>query len=246
MNFENLDISVIVPVKDEDENITLLAGEIDTAMAKMNYSWECLWVDDGSTDDTLSRISKIGETNPRHRYLSLERNFGQSAAMAAGFKHAEGRILVTLDGDGQNDPADIPMLVNRLISENADMVNGRRRKREDSLIRKISSRLGNGFRNWVTGENVRDVGCSLRAFRRPCVEHVPVFKGMHRFLPTLVRIVGYGRIVEISVNHRPRERGQTKYGIGNRLWVGLADTLAVRWMQSRMVFPRIKEDSRIR
>jgi dolichol-phosphate mannosyltransferase len=236
------DISVIVPVKDEEENISILAGEIDAAMAKLNFSWECLWVDDGSTDDTLVKIKEIGKTNPRHRYLSLERNFGQSAAMAAGFKYAHGPILVTLDGDGQNDPADIPMLVNRLISERADMVNGRRKKREDSMIRKLSSRIGNGFRNWATGENVRDVGCSLRAFRRPCVEDVTVFKGMHRFLPTLVRIAGYGRIIEIPVNHRPRERGKTKYGIGNRLWVGLADTLAVRWMQARMVFPKIKED----
>jgi dolichol-phosphate mannosyltransferase len=240
----HVDISIIVSVKDEEESIPLLAGEIDAAMEKTTFLWECLWVDDGSTDRTLSEIKQLHEANPHHQYLSLTRNFGQSAAMAAGFANTSGSMFVTLDGDGQNDPSDIPPLINRLISDKADMVNGRRKKREDSIVRKISSRIANGFRNRMTKENVKDVGCSLRAIRKECVQQVPVFKGMHRFLPTLIRMGGYNRIVELPVNHRPRERGKTKYGIQNRLWVGLADTFAVRWMQHRLVFPKVKENSR--
>ena len=241
-----MDISIIVPVKNEEQSIAILASEMDAVMEKTNFIWECIWVDDGSTDQTLTELKDLHQSNPHHQYISLTQNFGQSAAMAAGFLNARGSILVTLDGDGQNDPSDIPPLVNRLISDKADMVSGRRRRREDSVVRKISSRIANGFRNWMTKENVSDVGCSLRAIRKECVEKVPVFKGMHRFLPTLIRISGYHHIVEVAVNHRPRERGKTKYGIQNRLWVGLVDTFAVRWMQNRMVFPKVKEDSRNR
>lgn len=236
------DISIIVPVKDEEKNILILAEEINEAMKKTNLSWECVWVDDGSTDDSLSQIKSLNQAAPHHRWVSLAQNFGQSAAMAVGFANAGGRILVTMDGDGQNDPADIPALVNRLISDGADMVNGWRKTRKDLFIRKISSKIANGFRNRITRENIRDVGCSIRAFRRECVGRVPVFKGMHRFLPTLIRIAGFDKILEMPVNHRPRKRGKTKYGIHNRLWVGLTDTVAVYWMQRRMVFPVIKNE----
>ena len=235
-----IDVSIIIPVKDESENVPILADEVSKAMTQTQFSWECLWVDDGSTDTTLTEIIKVCEKDTRQRYISLTKNFGQSAAMAMGFKRALGRILVTLDGDGQNDPADIPMLVNQLINQRADMVNGWRKNRADTVLRKISSRIGNGFRNKLTKENVRDVGCSIRAINSECVAEIPVFKGMHRFIPTLVRISGFKNIIEVPVNHRPRERGKTKYGIQNRLWVGLADTLAVCWMQSRMVFPKVR------
>lgn len=237
------DVSIIVPVKNEAENISILANEIHGAMEKTKFSWECVWVDDGSADATLAEIKRLNDADSRHRFLSLTRNFGQSAAMAAGFKNAYGDILVTLDGDGQNDPEDIPAMVNRLIADRADMVNGRRKNRKDTLVRKISSRIANAYRNKMTGESVTDVGCSLRAIRRECIEHITVFKGMHRFIPTLIRMGGYGKIVEVPVNHRPRKLGQTKYGIHNRLWVGIADTFAVKWMQSRLVFPDIKEKS---
>ena len=235
-----MDVSVIIPVKEEEENVSILAGEVSAAMSQAAYSWECLWVDDGSTDNTVPELNKICRNSPHHRFISLDRNYGQSAAMAAGFRNALGRIFVTLDGDGQNDPKDIPLLVNHLLNQKADMVNGWRKNRADTLVRKISSRIGNGFRNKLTGDHVRDVGCSIRAFHREGVENITVFKGMHRFLPTLARISGFSYILEIPVNHRPRERGVTKYGISNRLWVGLGDTLAVRWMQTRLVFPKIK------
>lgn len=236
-------LSVIVPVMNEEDNVTMLAGEIVQALGGTSWSWECLWVDDGSTDDTVARLRQIAGADARHRLIEHVRNFGQSAAMASGFRHARGEIFVTLDGDGQNDPASIPDLVNCLIRENADMVNGWRQKRQDNLVRKLSSRIANGFRNGLTREQVRDVGCALRAFRRECAGKVPVFKGMHRFFPTLVRMAGYTKILERPVHHRPRERGKTKYGISNRLWVGIVDVLAVRWMLSRMVYPQVKKEA---
>jgi glycosyltransferase involved in cell wall biosynthesis len=240
---ENPMLSIIVPVMNEAENVTLLAGEIEQALRGTPWSWECLWVDDGSTDQTVARLQDIVRENPQHRLIEHVRNFGQSAAMTTGFRHAHGEIFVTLDGDGQNDPASIPDLIHCLINENADMVNGWRQKRQDNLIRKLSSRIANGFRNGLTREQVRDVGCALRAFRRECAGQVPVFKGMHRFFPTLVRMAGYTKILERPVNHRPRERGKTKYGINNRLWVGIVDVLAVRWMLSRMVYPQAKKET---
>ncbi|HCE46631.1 MAG TPA: glycosyltransferase [Lentisphaeria bacterium] len=231
-------ISIIIPVFNEEESVRELADEVSGIMNSCGWKWECIWVDDGSTDGTNQKLGQISSSDPRHRIFTLERNFGQSASMAFGFRKASGEVFVTLDGDGQNDPAGIPGLVRKLVEENADMVNGRRSKRQNSIVRKLASRIANGFRNILTGENVRDVGCSLRAFRGVCVQDIPVFKGMHRFIPTLVRIAGYDRIIEMPVNHRPRVKGTSKYGIWNRLWVGIADTFAVCWMKRRMVYPK--------
>ncbi|HPW36593.1 MAG TPA: glycosyltransferase family 2 protein [Syntrophorhabdus sp.] len=233
-------VSIIIPVKDEGENIDILGNEINMAMENVTLPWECIWIDDGSTDTTVGELKKLSACDARHRLVILARNFGQSAALSVGFQNATGDILVTLDGDGQNDPADIPRLIEKLQKHGADMVNGVRQKRHDSFIRKISSRIANNFRDWVTGDRVTDVGCSVRVFKRECVKGIPVFKGMHRFLPTLVRMQGYTHIMESLVNHRPRVRGKTKYGIQNRLWVGLADLAAVKWMQSRLVFPEVQ------
>lgn len=234
-------ISIIIPVMNEEENILILADEITNAMKVFNNKWECLWVDDFSTDSTVLKLEKLIEKNSNHKLFLHDKNYGQSAALASGFKHATGDIFVTLDGDGQNDPASIPTLINKLIEEDADMVNGWREKRKDTIIRKISSKIANAFRNTLTGEEIRDVGCALRAFKRECVKNVPVFKGMHRFFPTLVRMSGFNKILEEPVNHRQRERGKTKYGINNRLWVGIADTFAICWMRWRMVYPDTTE-----
>ncbi len=237
---KNIELSIVVPVKDEAENVIVLAREIETAMAELEMNWELLWIDDGSTDGTRRLLEELaGSSEGRHRVFLHERCFGQSAAMATGFRQARGQIVATLDGDGQNDPAGIPGLVRKLIAEKADVVNGWRKKRQDNLIRKISSKLANGFRNILTGEQIRDVGCALRVMRKECVVELPVFKGMHRFLPTLIRIAGYRNILEMPVNHRSRIRGKTKYGVWNRLWVGIADTFAVCWMKSRMVYPKL-------
>lgn len=241
----SLDISVVIPVKNEAGSVLALAAEVTAAFESTPHDWECLWVDDGSTDGTLDRLRTLHEERPRHEWISLDRNYGQSAALAAGFQHARGRIIGTLDGDGQNDPADLPRLMNDLSEGRADMVNGRRMNREDHLIRRISSRIANSYRTWLTGKTVTDVGCSTRVFSRQCVEKVPVFKGMHRFLPTLVRMQGF-RIVECPVNHRPRIQGRTKYGIHNRLWVGIWDTFAVHWMRKRLVEARVARTSRER
>lgn len=240
------EVSLIIPVKDEEENVEALAAEINEAMGSTNISWECIWVDDGSTDGTAAKLETIHARDSRHRCIVLTRNFGQSAALAVGFQNAMGNVFATLDGDGQNDPADIPRLIEILQSSGADMVNGIRAKRHDSFVRKVSSKIANGFRNWVTGDAVTDVGCSVRVFRSACVDRIPVFKGMHRFFPTLVKIRGFTRILESPVNHRPRMRGKTKYGIQNRLWVGLADLGAVKWMQGRLVFPEIEHRDNVR
>jgi dolichol-phosphate mannosyltransferase len=219
----------------EEESIPPLAEEVSSALDAAGRDWECVWLDDASTDSTPEVLRALAEANPRHRWFQATVNRGQSAALAAGFRLAQGAVLGTLDGDGQNNPADLPGLLDRLDKDDVDMVNGIRAKRQDTWVRKLSSKIGNGFRNGLTGESVTDVGCAIRVFRRECVLQIPVFRGMHRFLPTLVKMQGF-RITEQPVDHRPRERGVTKYGIGNRLWVGIGDTLAVRWMQRRMVW----------
>lgn len=236
-------LSLVVPVFDEEDNVLVLAKEIDAALALIDYAWECVWVNDGSRDSTKEKLEELAKSHPRHSCVSLEANMGQSAALAAGIRKASGEVVATLDGDGQNDPNDIPKLLKRLEQGDVDMVNGVRQHRQDTLVRKLSSRIGNGFRNLVTREQVTDVGCSLRVFCRSFALEIPVFKGMHRFLPTLCRMRGC-RVTELPVHHRPRLRGQAKYGIGNRLWVGLGDTLAVYWMQKRLVWPRIAGESK--
>jgi len=237
-----IDVSIIVPVMNESLCVEDLANEVTAAFKNSKFSWECIWVDDGSSDDTVKVLTTLAKKTPQHRVIEHERNFGQSAALHTGFVHSRGKVLATLDGDGQNDPADLPEMVQDVIDNKADMMNGIRRKRKDNFIRKMSSKIANGFRNILTGEKVTDVGCAIRAFRRECVDNIILFKGMHRFFPTLVRLQGF-TIAERSVNHRLREKGETKYGINNRLWCGIADVFAVCWMKSRLVFPKAKQEN---
>ncbi len=232
MNANGTFLSIVIPVKDEAENIRELAREIIVVADARRWDWECVWVDDGSTDGTLTILRDLNRVDPRHRYLSFVRNTGQSAALWAGFRAARGRVLATLDGDGQNDPRDLPRLMEVLQSGRWDMVNGYRSKRRDPLSRKVASKIANTFRNCLTGRTVRDVGCSIRVFKAECVADLPRFKGMHRFLPCLAVMQGC-RITEIAVDHRPRRYGKTKYSINNRLWVGLIDTLGVLWLRLR-------------
>lgn len=232
MSMQRIDVSIVIPVKNEEDNIEVLAREVSASMEQQPWTWECLWVDDGSTDRTLSILEKVAGADPHHRFISFERNSGQSAAFRAGFTESRGAILATIDGDGQNDPSDIPRLVAIVQSGEMAMANGYRARRQDDLARKLASRIANGFRNFVTGRTVRDVGCSTRAFRRECVDRLPNFKGMHRFLPTLVAMQGF-TLGELPVNHRPRLRGASKYTINNRLWVGLLDTLGILWLRKR-------------
>lgn len=233
-------LSVIIPVKDEAENIPILAEELETALSLVSWRYEILWIDDGSSDGSREILDALCETNELHRVIRLKQNVGQSAALWVGFQQSQGAILATLDGDGQNDPCDIPLLVEKVLSGEVDMANGYRRERRDTFHRIIASRIANGFRNWLTGKTVRDVGCSIRAFRRECVQHLPLFRGMHRFIPTLVTMQGY-TIGEWPVNHRPRQRGKTKYTINNRLWVGLMDAFGVLWLKKRNVFLKLRQ-----
>lgn len=242
MDDNGLMLSVVIPIKDEAENIELVAEQLNTALSSQLWSWECVWIDDGSTDGSLAILQRLTEKDSRHRYLSFDTNTGQSAAFLAGFKKAKGSLIATMDGDGQNDPADIPRLVAEMQSGEMDMINGYRARRKDNIVRKISSRIANAFRNRMTGKTVSDVGCSTRVFKRECVECLPHFKGLHRFLPTLVAMQGFS-LGEIPVNHRPRVKGKTKYSINNRLWVGLLDTFGVLWLQKRRFEYHIMKDS---
>jgi len=237
-----VDVSIVIPLKDEVENIEALSQELKAVLDGQSWSWEVIWIDDGSEDGSLALIEDISKKDPRHRYLSFEKNAGQSAALWAGFQASHGRVITTLDGDAQNDPADIPGFVEMVLRDKADMVNGYRAKRRDNLVRKVASRIANGFRNWTTGKTVRDVGCSTRAFKRECVYNLPLYKGMHRFLPTLVARQGF-RLAEIPANHRPRLKGKTKYTINNRLWVGLWDSFGVMWLQKRGFHYKIEKQS---
>ncbi|MEO8274685.1 MAG: glycosyltransferase family 2 protein [Thermoanaerobaculia bacterium] len=231
-------LSLVIPLYNEAENLPVLAAEIRQALEPLACSWETLFVDDGSTDSSFEVLTALASEDPTLRLLRHRRNAGQSAALAAGFRAARGAVVVTLDADLQNDPADIPALLARLgesaATSDCDAVSGVRRRRQDGWQRRVSSRIANAVRNWATDEQVSDVGCSLKVYRREVLANLPMFTGMHRFLPTLVRWNG-ARLAEIQVNHRPRLHGVAKYGIGNRLFRALADLMAVRWMRTRWI-----------
>lgn len=233
------DLSVIIPVYNEEENLPVLAAEIGEALEPGGLSYEVIYVDDGSTDGSLDVLRRLASEDPRVRILKLSRNSGQSAALDAGFRLARGEVLATLDADLQNDPADIPRLLE--VLPRCDVVCGVRRKRRDSWVRRISSRIANGVRNRLTHESVTDVGCTLRVYRRESVERIFMFTGMHRFLPTLLKLAG-AEVLELPVNHRPRLHGVPKYNIRNRIWKALTDLFAVRWMQKRWIDRRRIEE----
>jgi dolichol-phosphate mannosyltransferase len=234
------EISVVVPVYNEEENLPVLAAEIRTALEGIGRPYEVIYVDDGSTDASPEVLRRLAGADPAVRVVRQRRNAGQTAALDAGFRFARGGIVVTLDADLQNDPADIPRML-ALMGE-YDVVSGVRVNRQDTWVRKVSSRIANGVRNRLTHDSVTDVGCTLRACRAEYLARIPMFTGMHRFLPTLLKMAG-ARTTEIPVNHRPRLHGQPKYTIGNRLWRALADLFAVRWMQKRWIDRRISEET---
>jgi glycosyltransferase involved in cell wall biosynthesis len=238
----DLRLSIVVPVKDEEGNLRPLVEACRAGLGELYRRTEIILVDDGSTDQSLARMKELAAEDAGVRWIQFERNCGQSAALDAGFKAARGELVAMIDADMQNDPADLPAMVALLDTGECDCVCGIRQKRMDSWVRRISSKIGNGTRNWLTHETIKDVGCSIRVFRRELVAKVKMFKGMHRFLPTLLRLEG-ARIKQIPVRHHPRTRGKTKYGIHNRLWSGLRDIFAVRWMQARHVDYRIKAQS---
>src|SRR6516225_1741547 len=229
---DSVSLSLVIPLYNEEENVLPLVEQLHAALAGWSGPLEILLVDDGSTDQTLSLLRKAQEADPRVRIIHFRRNLGQTAAMAAGFRLAKGWAVVTLDGDLQNDPADIPRLVEML--NDWDAVCGIRTRRKDGPWKRLSSRIGNGFRNWATNDDIADTGCTLKAYRRECLQGLDLYVGMHRFLPTLLKMHGY-RVTQVPVGHRPRLHGRTKYSTWGRLAKGLGDVLAVRWMKQNHI-----------
>ncbi len=233
------DVSLVIPVFNEEENLPPLWAEIENSLSRQSRIWEVVFIDDGSTDKSLDILRDLARRHHNARYLSLEENMGQSAAFAAGFQAAKGRSIVTLDADLQNDPADIPAMLD-IFDQGYDVVAGYRQKRRDTLAKRLASKIANSIRNALTGESVRDTGCSLKILNAEMARKLPMFKGMHRFLPTLMKF-HQAKVTEIPVNHRYRMHGKSKYGIWDRAFSAFFDLLAVRWMQRRWRPYRIKE-----
>ena len=230
-------LSIVVPVFNEVDNIRPLVAAVDAAMKPLATSWELLLVDDGSGDGSDVLLDELARADAHLRVLHFERNCGQSAALDAGFRHAAGRVVVILDADLQTDPEDIPALLRGL--EGADAVVGIRAQRRDTAWKRFSSRVANGVRNRLTREDIADTGCPLKAFRAEAIKQVRMFKGAHRFLPTLLRLEGF-TVVQVPVRHRPRRAGTSKYGTLDRAFRALRDALGVRWLQDRHLDWRLR------
>jgi glycosyltransferase involved in cell wall biosynthesis len=227
-------LSVVLPCYNEEGNLRALFQAVRAAVDPLQLPYEIIVTDDGSADASWAVLKECAAADPRIRGQRLARNYGQSAALWAGIKAARGRFILTLDADLQNDPRDVPAFLRAL--EKFDCVCGTRvaaRRQGDSWTRVACSRVANWVRNRLSGEQIEDAGCTYRAFKRECVADLKFFKGMHRFLPTLIKMEGF-TVTEISIAHHPRFSGRTHYGIGNRLFASFYDLLAVRWMKRRM------------
>lgn len=246
-------LSVVIPVRNEAENILPLLAEIHAALEGRG-EFEVIYVDDGSTDETPRILAEAQGRYPRLRVLAHAASCGQSAALVTGFRAARGEWIATLDGDGQNDPADIPKLIAEkdaardasaagAASSPLQLVAGYRRKRQDTWLKRMSSRVANGVRSRLLGDATPDTGCGLKLIQRQAVLELPVFDHMHRFLPALVQRNG-GRTISVEVNHRPRTRGTSNYGMFDRLWVGIVDLFGVMWLQRRLRRPVVRERGR--
>ena len=234
-------ISVVIPIKDERDNLHPLTTQLQKVLSTREETkeapFEIIYVNDGSTDGSEAILSSLSKEYPEVRVVHFDQNYGQTAGFIAGFHHARGNLIVTLDGDLQYDPADIAKLLP--FTSQYDLVCGRRQKRTDHLIRKLSSRLAFFVRNAVIHDGIHDTGCSLKIFQRRVFAIIPPFKGMHRFFPALAQMHGFS-VKEVLVQHFSRAHGYSKYGVGNRLFAGLYDLIAVRWMQKRYVQYHVK------
>ena len=233
-----LEISVVVPVYNEEENLPILVPKLVNVLTSIGVQYEIVFVDDGSIDRSWEVLKRMASKFLSLRVIRFKENRGLSTALFAGMKEANGTIIVTLDSDLQNDPEDIPKLLEYL--DRYDMATGWRQKRKDPWLKKISSKIANSIRNRLSGEEIKDSACTLRAFKRECIHEIPVFNGMHRFLSTLVKMKGY-RVIEVPVSHHPRKFGKSKYNIRNRMWRSFVDLLAVRWMKRRRIYYEIEE-----
>lgn len=231
--------SIVIPLKNEESNIEDLIAEIEPIMIGLKQSWELICIDDGSTDKTLKILQMLSKNKTHLKIIAFNKNYGQSSAFQAGFAAAKGKYIITLDGDRQNDPHDIPKMLS-LIDE-CDLVCGIRSKRKDPWSKKITSKIANKVRRWICDDGVQDTGCSLKIYRRECLAKIKMYHGLHRFLPALFKIEGF-KIKEIPVNHRERTKGQSKYTFFNRSFNTLTDLWAVRWMNNRQLRYQIDSD----
>jgi glycosyltransferase involved in cell wall biosynthesis len=235
---EDVEISVVVPVYNEEANLSILIRKLVEVFNRLGSLYEMIFVDDGSSDGSRKVLKEMVTRVPSLRVVALKQNRGLSTALLAGMREACGTIIVTLDSDLQNDPEDIPRLLEYL--DRYDMATGWRQKREDPWLKRIASRIANSVRNRLSGERINDSSCTLRVFKRECLRDIPIFNGMHRFMSTLVKMQGY-RTVEVPVTHHPRRYGESKYNIRNRMWRSFVDLLAVRWMKGRRIQYDIEE-----
>ncbi len=233
------ELSVVIPLFNEEESLPHLLPELHGVLSGLGRSFEIVCVDDGSRDRSFEILLQWRARYPEIRIIKLRVRSGQTAAMDAGFRRARGKIVATLDADLQNDPADLPKLLAELPGH--DMVIGWRVRRSDSWLKRLESRIANRFRSQFTGDRVHDIGCSLKVYRKEILDRIRLYQGMHRFLPVLCEMEG-GRVREVPVHHRPRRFGRSKYGISNRLWRGLYDLFAVRWMQKRRLRYEIEKE----
>src|SRR5579871_513036 len=232
---------LVLPAYNEQENVEALLSRVGAALAQTGREFEVVIVDDGSTDRTPALLADAMAKYPWLRVLRLKGNHGQSAAFDAGFKAARGQVIATIDADLQNDPEEIPRLLPLL--EGRDMINGWRQKRNDTWLRRVQSKIANKIRNSISQETINDSACSLKLYRRHCLEGLQLYKGMHRFMPTLVKMRGY-TVHEEPVKHSARFAGTAKYGLRNRAWRAFVDLLAVRWMKNRYIRYEVSEVSR--
>jgi dolichol-phosphate mannosyltransferase len=234
-------LSVVIPAYNEEANVEPCYRELVGVLEGHGGAFEIVFVDDGSTDGTAATLRRLAGADQRVRLLRFRRNAGQTAALDAGFRAARGSVVVTMDADLQNDPRDIPRLLATLPGH--DAVCGWRVDRRDPWTKRLASRIANAVRNRFTHDEVHDTGCTLKAFRREAVQRLHLYRGMHRFLPALLQMEGL-RVTEVPVSHRPRRAGISKYGNWGRLWVGLADLWAVRWMARRRLNYELEEEAR--
>lgn len=232
-------LSIVIPAYNEEPNVEACCREVVDAVAGLHRTFEVIFIDDGSTDATFAVLAGLVRADPRVRVIRLRRNAGQTAALDAGFRAARGEVVVTMDADLQNDPRDIARLLPAL--ETYDAACGWRVSRQDPWTKRIASRVANAARQRLTRDGVHDTGCTLKAFRREAVLRLRLYRGMHRFLPALLLLEGF-RVTEVPVGHRPRRAGQSKYGNWSRLWTGLSDLWAVRWMARRRLTYEIEEE----
>ncbi|WP_058303230.1 glycosyltransferase family 2 protein [Gorillibacterium timonense] len=230
-------LSVVVPVYNEEGNIYDLFISITAALKGKVESYEIILVNDGSRDRSAVLLNEIALMDKAIKVIHFERNCGQTAAIWAGMKASTGELIALMDADLQTDPKDIFRLMPFI--ERVDFVNGKRTDRKDTLLKKISSRIGNGIRNWITGDSIYDTGCPMKLFKRKVADSFYLYNGMHRFLPTLAKMNGFS-VIEVSVTHQERKHGISKYGVRNRAFVGLMDAIVIRWLKKRVIMYRIK------